>query len=256
MLKKYQILKNRSISINGRELYRIQALKDFKDVKKGDIGGFIEKSSNLNHKGDCWIYNNALVYGNANVRGNATVRNVACVYDNATIFGDAKVSGNAHVCDNSKVGDNAIIDESALISDNSVIKDNTKIYGTALIKGNTKLYGRSRVFDNAMISDVVASDATICKDAFVNSNYNIAIIGPINQYKRNMVTIYTDFKNHICIATDNKSGLIKNCNGLSISEFVRLLAESKKNLSDDEFNKYMDMLKFVTYIFRPSLMEI
>ena len=36
-------LTNEKITINGRTLYRIKALKDFSFVEAGDLGGFIEK---------------------------------------------------------------------------------------------------------------------------------------------------------------------------------------------------------------------
>ena len=41
MEKKYK-LTDESIKFNNRTLYRIEALKDFGDVEKGDKGGFIE----------------------------------------------------------------------------------------------------------------------------------------------------------------------------------------------------------------------
>lgn len=49
------------------------ALKDFYGVKKGDLGGFVEKESNLAHDYNCWIYNDAVVRGNATVCGEAKV---------------------------------------------------------------------------------------------------------------------------------------------------------------------------------------
>ena len=36
-------------------LFRIKALKDFGNVKKGDLGGFIEKTDNLSQEGNCWV---------------------------------------------------------------------------------------------------------------------------------------------------------------------------------------------------------
>ena len=49
----------------GRTLHRIEALKDFGDVKAGDKGGWIEKEENLSHQGDAWVYGDAQVSGNA-----------------------------------------------------------------------------------------------------------------------------------------------------------------------------------------------
>ncbi len=42
---------------------RIMACKDFGDVKKGDIGGFVLYINNLSQEGDCWIYDDAIVVG-------------------------------------------------------------------------------------------------------------------------------------------------------------------------------------------------
>ena len=54
-------------------MHCIIALRDFGEVKKGDLGGFIEKESNLAHDWNCWIYNDAVVRGEAKVHGNAEV---------------------------------------------------------------------------------------------------------------------------------------------------------------------------------------
>ena len=45
--------------------YQVKALRSFADVKEGDLGGYIEKESNLSHDGDAWVYGNAKVSGNA-----------------------------------------------------------------------------------------------------------------------------------------------------------------------------------------------
>ena len=68
-MNKYKILEGQYIEVCGKKLYRIQALKDFKGVKSGDIGGYIEKESNLSQSGNAWVSGNALVYGNARVYG-------------------------------------------------------------------------------------------------------------------------------------------------------------------------------------------
>ena len=77
--------------VNSITLYQIQALKDFGDVKKGDLGGWIEKEDNLSQEGQCWISGDARVFGNAVVSGDAWV------------FGNAVVSGNARVFDDIEV---------------------------------------------------------------------------------------------------------------------------------------------------------
>jgi hypothetical protein len=49
-------------------MLRIIALKDFCLVKKGEIGGLIEKVENLNQSGDAWVSGDAQVYGDAQVK--------------------------------------------------------------------------------------------------------------------------------------------------------------------------------------------
>ena len=125
-------------TINGRDrtLYRIQSLRDFSNVKKGDKGGFVEKESNLSHYGDCWICDNAKVYGNAIICDNARV------YNNAEIYGNAEVYGY------------------------TMVKNNVKVYGDALICGDTLVYDNARICGNA----VVYGKARICRDAIITSN--------------------------------------------------------------------------------------
>ena len=102
MEKKYKLTEE-TLEIDGIILHRIIALKDFYGVKKGDLGGFVEKESNLAHDYNCWIYNDAVVRGNAMVYGDAKVYGEAKVCGNAEVCGEAKVYGNAKVCGNAKV---------------------------------------------------------------------------------------------------------------------------------------------------------
>ena len=90
--KKYT-LTTESISYFNKNLYRIKALVDFSDVKKGELGGFVEKEANLSHEGDAWVYGDAWVSGNARVFGDAEVS------------GNAWVSGDARVFEKSKEGE-------------------------------------------------------------------------------------------------------------------------------------------------------
>ena len=90
--KKYKLTEESINPLSSIRLYRIEALKDFADVKKGDKGGFVESRDNLSQYGDCWVYDNATVSGNAEVYGNAKV------FGDAMVYGYAQVYGNAVVC--------------------------------------------------------------------------------------------------------------------------------------------------------------
>ena len=110
MGKKYK-LTDETIEVEGKTLYRIEALKDFCEIKNGDKGGFIESEDNLSHEGNAWVYDDACVYDNACVYGNA------CVYDNA------RVCGNSRVCGTARVTDDACACGTARVYDNDWVYD-------------------------------------------------------------------------------------------------------------------------------------
>ena len=97
MTKKYKLTDETNEWL-GRTLYRIEALRDFGNVKAGDKGGWIEKEANLSHEGECWVFDNAKVSGNAWVSGNARVCDNARVFDDAWVYGDARVR-DEHISD-------------------------------------------------------------------------------------------------------------------------------------------------------------
>ena len=123
MEKKYR-LTDETIIHNGKTLYRIKALRDFGNIKKGDRGGFVEDENNLSQEGNCWIYNNAKVFSEAVVSGDARIKTDAEVYDYAVIEGHAFI------------GDAARVYEMAVVSDNAVIRGNSKIHGEVNVTGN------------------------------------------------------------------------------------------------------------------------
>ena len=102
MEKKYKLTEE-TINVNDKSLYRIEALKDFGNVKKGDKGGFVENEDNLSQYDDCWIYGNAEVYDNAKVCGKAEVCANAKICSHSLVTDNAKVYANAKVCDNAEV---------------------------------------------------------------------------------------------------------------------------------------------------------
>ena len=50
--KKYEFT-GKTANVGKHILHRIRALRDFGDVKAGDLGGFIESEGNLSHDGEC-----------------------------------------------------------------------------------------------------------------------------------------------------------------------------------------------------------
>lgn len=80
--KKYE-LTNESITLdNGTKLYHIRALRNFGDVKDGEIGGYVQGENNLSQEGDAWVSGDARVSGDAEVKTNDDL----CIF---TYFGSA-----------------------------------------------------------------------------------------------------------------------------------------------------------------------
>ena len=71
--KKYELLEEDTIEINGKTLYRIKAVKSFGKIKEGELGGYIESFHNLSDYGNAWVSDFAAVYENARIFENAGV---------------------------------------------------------------------------------------------------------------------------------------------------------------------------------------
>ena len=197
---------------DDKVVYQIRALKDFGDVKAGDLGGWIESEENLSQSGNCWVADNAMVYDHAQVRdnailcGNANACDHALITENAKLFdktwiaGDARVSGQAELHDFAYAKDDAIINDFALVSglasvsgeaqvlnhakidgtaiigDCAVVKDNACIEGNALVIDQTTVSGNASVREGAKIQEyaVVEGNCCICGSATVSDNSRVS----------------------------------------------------------------------------------
>ena len=59
-MKKYELVKDRTIQFLGRTLFQIQAVREVKlnngdIVKAGDLGGYIESEQNLSQEDSAWV---------------------------------------------------------------------------------------------------------------------------------------------------------------------------------------------------------
>ena len=117
----------------GRTLHRIKSLKDFGNVKKGDLGGWIESKDNLSQFDNCWVYDEGKVYDCGAVYGNGQVYENGQVYDNGEVYDNGAVFGNGEVFDNGQVYDNG------------------KVFGDGKVFGNGEIYGGGKVFGDGEV---------------------------------------------------------------------------------------------------------
>lgn len=140
-------------SFRDVELHRVVALKDFSDVKKGDVGGWVESESNLSHEGLCWIYHDAIAIDGANVSGNAILKHESQVTEAANISDNASMSGTSSACGESS------------ISGHVDIRDDVKIVGASYVYGDTTRLSQESYIADAEISGGVVKGST----RFLNS---------------------------------------------------------------------------------------
>ena len=107
-MKKYEITSEMKPGRFSSKLYRIKSCINFTtvsghEVKKGDLGGWVEKEENLSQDGTAWIFDDAEVCGNAKILDSAVV----C--GNAKVFNDAEICGDVEVCGDAVISKNAYI---------------------------------------------------------------------------------------------------------------------------------------------------
>ena len=206
-MNKYEMLHEDKIEIGSHTLYRIRALKDFGNVKTGDIGGYIEKEANLSQEGICWIYDNAKVYDSAKVFSNAKV------YGSAKVFSNAKVYGSAWVCDNARVYDSVRIYDNAKVYGSAWVCDNARVCGNAMVYDRVRVYGNAWVYGSAWVcGDAwVCGNAKVCGSAKISKANDILCIAPIGS--RNNTTTFFKTK-------DNNIGVNCGCFTGTIDDFL------------------------------------
>lgn len=180
MEKKYKLTEE-SINFNGIILYRIESIKDFGNISKGQKGGFVESERNLSQYDNAWVYgdakvsgnacvcDNAWVYGYAEVCDNAWIHGNAWVYGYAKVSGNAKVSGDAKVCDNAKVSGYAKVCDNTWVCGNAEVYENACVFGNAWVCDNAWVFGNADVYGNAKMR----GDAKVCdnEDYIVFKNW-------------------------------------------------------------------------------------
>lgn len=130
--KKYELVLETIHKFYSMSMYRIRALKDFSDVKKGQYGGYVESEENLSQTGNCWIYddsivcNGASVINNAIVKDSSTVKNYSEISDDAIVEKGSRIDESSIVCDQSRVIDSLVTESSAIIY-KSVVNENSMI---------------------------------------------------------------------------------------------------------------------------------
>ena len=250
---KYEILKDEFIEFDGRKLYRIRALKDFHNVKKGKVGGYIASERNLSHEGEAWVYGNACVSGDARISddawvyGNARVSGNVRVSDDARVYGDARVSGNACVSGDARVSDDARVYGNACVYGDAWVYGNACVSGDARVSGDACVYGDAQVYGNVWVSGnaQVYGNACVYGDAQVYGNAQVA--GNAQVLNRHSVVWFSNVgtENGTLTVYCGKNGLIatRGCLTGSVEEFLDKSAKVHDEKTKREYELLIEVAR-------------
>lgn len=187
MGRKYALTEN-VMDYNGRKIYQIKALKDFGDVKAGELGGWIGNEKNLSQSGNCWVSENAIVCDDALVRDNAQVMGYARVFDSADISEEAKVSFNSKVSGCAEIFGNAFVG-------GNIINDHVMIGGNAQVEGS--ITGSACIMDNAKVGRnvLIGENSVLCGNANILTPRDIIVLPGPND---DTFTFFKDKNGEVC----------------------------------------------------------
>ncbi|EOH99471.1 hypothetical protein UAW_00623 [Enterococcus haemoperoxidus ATCC BAA-382] len=214
MEKKYQLTKE-SIEIDGHKLYRIQAIREFSVVEKGEYGGFIESEKNLNQYDDSWVSKDAKVYEQAYVK------------DYGEVNQEAVVKGNGIIEKFGKVFNKAVVDEFACVTGNAQVIQNASITGCAVITDAVVISGDAQIFGDVKVTGVMHIGGT-------------AVISSLDDY----FSISSIDESILIIAKGREQEIWAYRTGLSTIP----LSEYKKQVSSLEFELVLKILSLKGWI--------
>lgn len=261
MSKKYELTNVATRKLfNGKPLYRIKALKDFKTltgdiVRSGDFGGYVMSEDNLSQYGKSWIFSDSLAYDDSRILDNAVLYNCSQAYNNTKIsdnavlkegsraYGNSKIYGDALVkrssiygysevfgkafISNSRIGECAEVYGNSAVRSSATIYGHTSIYGNAIVEGDGILTGYLKIFDDAYVSTPALTrfygNGRICGNAEIIQYDHLMTVGFFGfekGWKKETITFFRNKENTISVQYCNFLG--------SLDDFIKIINEKKK----------------------------
>jgi carbonic anhydrase/acetyltransferase-like protein (isoleucine patch superfamily) len=175
------------------KLWQVVALRDFSDVKTGQIGGWIENEDNLSQHGNCWIYGSeSVVYGGSSVNDDAQIHGTSTLCHQAHVSGQSiveqsLVSGECRIYDAARIlNGSQVIAVRGLTADSDML---LRIYGNATVNASrvvhqAQIYGeavvnnafiehRAEIFGQAILEGNDENNIWVCDCARVYDNARI-----------------------------------------------------------------------------------
>lgn len=154
---------------DNQKVFRIQALADFNDVKKGELGGYVASEENLTNNLDdhSWVYDDSVVQGDGRVEKNSFVDGQSVVKGSRITNGSSISHGS--VIEHSRIDGSSIQNSQtfyANVLDSDVSHEvevrNARVEGSELGNG-------AKVSHSTMINSSLVNDAAIAKGAHLTN---------------------------------------------------------------------------------------
>ena len=250
--KKYE-LTNEKIEHESKTLYRIRALRDFEDVKMGDLGGFVESEINLSQEGNCWIYDDSKVRGGSVITDHSIIKNDSIV-DNSIVMNNSKVESSTirySIVDNSIIEDSTVMcsskvenstiecSEVLLVSnvDSSIVMNNSKVESSTVMCN-------SKVDYSEVKRSKVGANKSRFSNAKIESNADYIAIANIGS-RNDTLTAYRCANGEIGVATGCFTG--------NIDEFVEAVKDKHK---DNKYAKqYLAAINLIKLALNPGIKQ-
>ena len=232
-MKKYELIEESKATFVGIDIYRIRALRDFGNVKAGDIGGWVCSEDNLSQEGNCWIYDEAKCLDNARILDNAKMYDNAEMYDNSVMYDNTRMLDNAIIYGKAKMYDNSRMSGNARMYDNSEIFDNARMFDNAKMYDSSMMLGSAKMYDKAVLD----------KDKLLYGSINKSYKKIFQYYRENkLITAILTEENEILYSVGSQIGITKEKLINIIYNYCRVIDKELEEYScRQEYLKIIDM---------------
>ena len=232
-MKKYELIEESKATFVGIDIYRIRALRDFGNVKAGDVGGWVCSEDNLSQEGNCWIYDEAKCLDNARILDNAKMYDNAEMYDNSVMYDNTRMLDNAIIYGKAKMYDNSRMSGNARMYDNSEIFDNARMFDNAKMYDSSMMLGSAKMYDKAVLD----------KDKLLYGSINKSYKKIFQYYRENkLITAILTEENEILYSVGSQIGITKEKLINIIYNYCRVIdKELEEYPCRQEYLKIIDM---------------
>lgn len=140
--KKFELVDDDTVVVDGVTLYRVRAVRDFGGtrrgrrvvVKRGELGGYVASEDCLSQEGLAWVYSDAKIVD-------------GYVGGSSSLFGRAVLKGGGRLVHDVELRDDVMVDGQVVLDGVITLRDRVKMLGTIRVSG----------IDVTFRDDVVAS---------------------------------------------------------------------------------------------------